>query len=518
MEKEIKGNILIIDDNIANSRMLEDTLFKTNYQTATAQNDNIAISKTRSTQYDLIIIDIMTQGESGLSICNAIRSSNENKTVPIIVVTPNSDKNTITRILESGASDYVIRPFNREELLTRIRPYLELSSIKRVNAHNQEITIENSLHKSEFIIKMSHAVRTQLNSIINAVELIKDSDLNENQRECIDIINSSTESLFELVKDVMDYSRIEAGTIVLESTPFDLLKNIQDALNSFRTQALNKNLGLTIELENKIPSLVYGDPKRFNQILYNLLSNALNFTTKGSIKIRIKQPKQLTERKVKITFEVIDTGIGISKEGTKHLFNTFTKSDFNNVEEEFRGNGLGLIISKKLVELMGGEIGVVSQLGEGSIFWFSVEFEIFKSSIQAHEQTSSVALPNNFEPLKILLVEDNPINNKVAVFALQKLGHHVESVVNGLDALKRFQPGEYDIIMMDISMPGMDGLEASRRIRAIEKSNPEQIKPVKIIAMTANAIKGDREKCFEAGMDEYISKPFRLEELIRILQ
>ncbi len=392
--------------------------------------------------------------------------------------------------------------YSQNEIILKQRDLLEQEKQKAIDA---------SKYKSLFLANMSHEIRTPLNGIIGMADILKESKLNSEQQKQLDIINISGNSLLSIVNDILDYSKIEANQLELECIPFNLYNEIESVNKMLGLKADSKGLELSYSIHPDTPKYIEGDALRIKQILINYCNNSLKFTEKGFVNIDIK-PLKVEKDQVTIKFSVKDTGMGISKENQKKLFSDFIQVDASTTRK-FGGTGLGLSISKKLSHMMGGEVGLESELGKGSTFWFTGVYKIVSSSNIT--QTKKDAIKETIKSLKILLVEDNLINQKVASHSIKKNGHQLDIANDGIEAVKKFEDNEYDLILMDIQMPNMNGYEATQAIRKIEQE--ENKKAIKIIAMTANALKGEREKCLELGMDGYLSKPFKQEALVNVI-
>ena len=368
---------------------------------------------------------------------------------------------------------------------------------------------------------MSHEIRTPLNGIFGFLELISLTELTDIQKEYIKEAQNSTELLLNLINDILDFSKIEAGKITLEEIEFDLINTVNSVLTISKYKIHDKGLKLNSKIKSNVPKTVIGDPHRLRQVLNNLLSNAVKFTDTGSISINIELYKSHTDY-YKLLFEITDTGIGIDENNISNIFTLFSQLDPSSTRK-YGGTGLGLSISKSLVNLMGGDINVSSIPGKGSTFYFTSKFKkpdhlinnkittTDTNTFSADYNDSSNKNNNNF---KLLLVEDNLSNQKLVSKFIEMLGYKCDLALNGYEALIMEKQKNYHLIFMDCQMPVMDGYEATKNIRALD--NPK-IRPI-IIALTANAMKGDKEKCLQIGMDDYLSKPVRIDAIEKILK
>lgn len=366
---------------------------------------------------------------------------------------------------------------------------------------------------------MSHEIRTPMNAILGVSQILQRSQLNSDQLKLLARIRVNGEKLLAIINDVLDLSKIEARELHLNSSKFNLERLREIFINLFQMQAEQKGLTFTFEIAPDVPRNLIGDDFRLQQILTNLISNAVKFTETGLVAIRIycvdQELQNTPESTVKLHFEIEDTGIGIASEMQEKLFQPFTQAD-TSTTRKFGGTGLGLTISRRIVELMGGEIGFRSNVDRGSTFWFTVSFPLADSNRQqTNLETMSTITdsPSSTKTLRILVVEDYPDNRDIILFMLESLGYQVDAVEDGQQALDILSQNEYDIIFMDCQMPVMDGYEATRQLRQREGEQRHTI----IIGLTAHAMSGDREKCLAAGMDEYLTKPVLIEDLERII-
>jgi len=382
--------------------------------------------------------------------------------------------------------------------------------------------------KSQFLANMSHEIRTPMNGILGMMDLLLDTALSEKQWKFVRNVCRSVENLLDIVNDILDFSKIEAGKLELEVIELELNRVLEDAVELFRERAAVKGLGLACQIAPMVSTSLVGDPVRLRQVLTNLVSNAVKFTEHGKVTIKVAAVEKGEDEEL-LRFEVSDTGIGLSPEATSRIFDAFSQAD-GSTTRKYGGTGLGLVIARQLAEMMGGEIGVESEMGTGSVFWFTARFRrqpalsgdragpprIARHAVQwQHRETT----PERFHG-SVLIAEDNPVNLEVTAAMIKNLGCEVEIARNGLEAINALGQKAFDLILMDCQMPVMDGYEAAKLIREREShenmhsaADDRDLGRIPIIALTAYAMPGDCEKCLAVGMDGYLSKPFTQEQL-----
>jgi len=399
----------------------------------------------------------------------------------------------------------IMKDLTKEEKSLAAKKQAEKESHKSLTRERQAIK-----NQSEFLASMSHEIRTHMNGILGIVDLLNEGDLNENQVELLDVMRTCGDGLIIILNDILDLSKLGSDQFELESFSFDMKKCISDIAYLFFHQSSKKKTKLTTSIDQITPQYLIGDLTRIRQILINLLSNAVKFTEKGNISLRAIS-KQLPKKNLyQVKFIVEDDGIGISPENQKKLFRAFSQGD-KTIARRFGGTGLGLVIISKLLDLMDGKIEFESALGKGTKITVTINLKKGQSDDNAFVDEHANTVHNKSDS-RILIVEDNIINQKILALTLDKLGHAYDTVTNGNEALQALEKTQYSLILMDLQMPEMDGLQTTGKI--IEKFGDNR--PY-IIAVTANAYREDRDLCINAGMNDYLSKPINMNKLKRIL-
>lgn len=525
---EITAEILVVDDSPYNLDILLEVLSAAGYCILTALSGERALKYLSTNTPNLILLDVKMPGLDGFETCRRIKAMPHTAHIPIIFITADADTDSVLTGFSLGAVDYVRKPFQTAELLARVKTHLQLRHMSQLYALEQEKNRQldqlNQM-KDQFLAIMSHELRTPLNAILGMTESLIDEvvgSINPQQLRMLQIVEQSGTHLLSLINDILDLAKIESGQWDLEIQPISVEAICQASLKLIEPQANKKYIQLTLQLAEQLPPLLI-DERRIHQILINLLDNAVKFTPEGGhVTVSARLATTATPGDVsselcdRLRITVQDTGIGIAAADFDHIFEPFVQVD-STLNREYAGTGLGLALVKQIVERHHGQFGVVSEMGQGSCFWVDLPCCAAQSPFPdspAHSQIININLPSSppLPPL-ILIAEDNQANVVTLTSYLGAQGYRLGVVHDGQAALDCIQQEYPDLILMDIQMPVMDGIEAIAHIR-----NQMQLVNIPIIALTALAMESDRVRCLQAGANEYLSKPVRLKHLATRIQ
>ena len=518
--------VLIVDDEPANLSVLSQLLAeKYVVKVCKSGKQALQIAKT-SPQPDLILLDIMMPQMDGFQVLEILRQDVVTKDIPVIFVTALDDALDEEKGLGCGAADYIMKPIKPAVVLARVKAHLEIKrmrdELKNQNAWLEAEVVRRTYQaeaanraKSEFLANMSHEIRTPLNGILGILQLIQVDDPTSAQESYVNLALRSGQRLTKLLSDILDLSRIEAGQLSLIEQPFAPADLCRVVMDTFEVAAAAKQLSLHIRLGPSMPANVYGDEMRIGQILNNLVGNAIKFTERGEVAISLDFLQSDMPGRGELCIKVRDTGIGIPAGQLSSIFESFQQGD-GSLTRTYEGAGLGLSIVKKLAALMQGSVAVESVVGQGTTFTCIVKCGFTQSLAENKSELSAPCATSRARELLVMVVEDDEINAFVLKQLLTKMGCRVTLAANGQDALALLVKDDFDVIFMDIQMPVLDGVEATKAIR--DKGQFGAKAAIPIIAITAYAMVGDRERILAAGMDDYISKPTTLAELARIIE
>ena len=536
MNKELAeqtGLILIVDDTPANLDVLSETLGAVGYDVSIATTGERALKQLERKSPDLILLDITMPDMDGFEVCQKLKANPTTRNIPVIFITALTDTDKKINGFELGAVDYITKPFQELEVLARVKTHLQLRRLTQnleqevamkvfsLEQAKQAAETANKA-KSLFLANMSHELRTPLNAVLGITEGLQDEvfgSINEQQMKALQTIESSGTHLLELINDILDVAKIESGQLELSCNPTAVAPLCQSSLAFIKPLAQKKRIQLNTKLPQNLPELLV-DERRIRQVLINLLNNAVKFTPDGgSVSLAVQASplnQNTTDSQNFLRIAVIDSGIGIAPENFDKLFQPFVQID-SSLNRHYHGTGLGLSLVKRIVDYHGGQVRVSSEVGVGSCF--TVDLPCTNTihlypKLESHSEANikSSKLQQEAAPL-ILLAEDNEVNITVVSSYLKAKGYRIILAKNGDEAIAQAESKNPDLILMDISMPKKNGLEAMEHIRR----NPH-LADVPIVALTALAMESDRERCLAAGANDYLSKPVKLKQLVTMIQ
>ena len=504
-------HVLLLEDDPADAKLVERMLRRvthTDFLVETCGRLGSATQRLALGGIDVVLADLSLPDSAGLSTLTALTAAAPD--LPVVVLTGNDDDSQAIEALKHGAQDYLVKGASDGHMLSRVVRYaIERKGAERALKEARDRAELAAHAKSVFLATVGHEVRTPLNGILGMARLLLDTPLDVKQRTFAETVVSSGELLLGLVNDILDFSRLDADGLTLETVAFDALDLIDELRLMMAPRAAEKGLILGCRFGGGVPSFVSGDPLRLRQILLNLVGNAIKFTDSGSVTMSVEAIDSLADGRVVLRFAVSDTGIGIPEAARGGLFTEFWQAD-SSITRRFGGTGLGLAICKRLVTLMGGDIGYDCQDGSGSTFWFVVALPPAEATAV---QTEETVVDDDRPSCNILLVDDNPVNREVAAGLLQRQGHRVTAVEDGLAAIEAMRLGGFQLVLLDMHMPDMDGLETARRIRAL--GGTAATTPMWLL--TANPTERDGRLWRDAGLNGCLAKPFHVEEVVRLL-
>jgi signal transduction histidine kinase len=535
MDLQDQAKILVVDDVPEKRLAIEVMLEPLGQEVISVGSGADALRRLLHEDFALILLDVNMPGMDGFETAALIRQRRRSEFTPIIFLTAFGDDTHAARGYSLGAVDYILSPVMPEILRAKVAVFVELHRMtakiqrqaqERVELARQQAALvvaeRSNRSKSEFLTNVSHELRTPMNAIIGMTDLALDEDLSPRVREYLTTVKGSAKVLLELLNEILDYSKVQSGKFTLESTRFHLRELVAEVAQGLEVLARDKGLALSWQVSDDVPDALEGDALRLRQVLMNLLSNGIKFTERGEVRLQVVAQPALG-KDARLRFSVSDSGIGISPEDQELIFAPFTQVDSSAARRQ-GGTGLGLAIASSLIRALGGNLAVESQPSRGSTFHFTIVLRQVGDDSQAERKPSSAASrpvetltgPLDSAParkLRVLVVEDTPANQMLVSLVLQRRGHEVRLASNGREAVEAARREAFDVILMDVQLPEMDGFQTTAAIRAL----PDRTR-VPIVAVTAHARAEDRQRCLAADMDGYLAKPLDVRELIAMVE
>ena len=502
--------ILVVDDESSSLHTIVE-LLNDDYRLAVAKSGEGALKLAlNGDPPDLILLDIVMEGMDGYEVCRRLKAEASTHHIPVIFLTVKDQEEDETFGLGLGAADYITKPISPAILRARVRTQLAAVNETRMRLAKEKAEAANHA-KNEFLAMMSHEIRTPMNAILGMVELMRETPLSDRQRGYLDIQRRAGNALMELITDILDLSVLESGQLHAESEVFRVETLVRAVVALLEGRAEEKALELRVAIDPALPEALGGDRRRIAQILLNLMGNAVKFTHEGWVEIRVAPVAEVAGE---VRFTISDSGIGIEPHHLELIFEPFTQAD-TSMTRRYGGSGLGLSIAQRMAELLGGRLRVESEPGRGSQFHFQLPLSAEDPARCPGEPEKSAAEPGEMRPLRILVAEDSEDNALLLRSFLQSTPHTLDIVENGAEAVGRMRAEHYDLVLMDMQMPIMDGYAATRAIRGWEGEQGRAATP--ILALTAHAMEGDDQKSLAAGCDAHLTKPIKKAELLRVI-